>query len=144
MSPQAMPHRPPLWKKFVLLGVTWSLLTAPIAQAAVSIAQQPLTLSNNVPGNLVLTPSVEWPTIMSMANVGAFDTTKTYYGYFDPNKCYGYTIAGTSVPAFTGVNGGTKNYFAPASYATNRTCSKAWSGNYLNWAATQTIDVFRS
>ncbi|MBN8743833.1 MAG: hypothetical protein J0I24_05950 [Thiomonas arsenitoxydans] len=144
MSPQAMPHRPPLWKKFVLLGVTWSLLTAPIAQAAVSIAQQPLTLSNNVPGNLVLTPSVEWPTIMSMANVGAFDTTKTYYGYFDPNKCYGYTIAGTSVPAFTGVNGGTKNYFAPASDATNRTCSKAWSGNYLNWAATQTIDVFRS
>lgn len=144
MRPQTMPRRTPLWKKLVLLCTACSLSAAPLAQAAVSIDQQPLTLSNNVPGNLVLTPSVEWPTVMSMANVGSFDAGKTYYGYFDPNKCYGYTIAAATVPTFTGVNGGTKNYFEPTSAASNRTCSRAWSGNYLNWAATQTIDVFRS
>lgn len=144
MRPQTSPHRTPLWKKLVLLCTAWSLSAVPLAQAAVSIDQQPLTLSNNVPGNLVLTPSVEWPTVMSMANVGGFDTSKTYYGYFDPNKCYDYTIADSSAPAFTGVNGGTKNYFSPTGTASNRACSSAWSGNYLNWAATQTIDVFRS
>ncbi len=144
MRPHQSPHRTPLWKKLVLLCIAWSLSGAPLAQAAISIDQQPLTLSNNVPGNLVLTPSVEWPTVMSMANVGNFDGNKTYYGYFDPNKCYQYTVAGSSVPTFIGVNGGTKNYFAPTGAANNRTCSSAWSGNYLNWAATQTIDVFRS
>ncbi|MCE1161943.1 MAG: hypothetical protein LWW80_03295, partial [Thiomonas sp.] len=144
MRPQTSPRRTPLWKKLVLLCTAWSLSASPLAQAAVSIDQQPLTLSNNVPGNLVLTPSVEWPTVMSMANVGGFDTSKTYYGYFDPDKCYGYTIAAATVPTFTGVNGGTNNYFEPTGAASNRTCSSAWSGNYLNWAATQTIDVFRS
>ncbi len=114
------------------------------AAAGVSIAQSPLTVTNNVPSNLVLTPSVEWPTVLSMANIGSFDQTKTYYGYFDPNKCYQYQIAGASVPVFAGVNGGTKNYFAPVSTTSNRQCSGAWSGNYLNWSATQTIDVFRS
>jgi len=144
MRPKTQTYRPLLWKKLVLVCTVWSLSAAPIAHAAIPVDQQPLTLSNNVPGNLVLTPSVEWPTVMSMANVGSFDASKTYYGYFDPNKCYGYTIAGTSVPAFTGVNGGSKNYFSPTGAANNRTCSSAWSGNYLNWAATQTIDVFRS
>lgn len=116
----------------------------PVASAAVTVSQVPLTLSNNVPGNLVLTPSVEWPTVMSMANVGGFDESKTYGGYFDPHKCYAYQIAGSDAPAFIGVNGGSKNYFKPVSTTSNGHCSGAWSGNYLDWAATQTIDTFRS
>src|SRR6185503_15990789 len=34
-------------------------------------------------------------------------------------------------------------YFYPTSLTTTRTCSGKWSGNYMNWAATQTIDPFR-
>ncbi len=40
----------------------------------------------NVPGNLLLVPSVEWPTVDSMANLGAYDVTREYVGYFDAGK----------------------------------------------------------
>jgi type IV pilus assembly protein PilY1 len=36
------------------------------------------------------------------------------------------------------------SYFVPVTVATNHTCSGLWSGNFLNWALTQTIDPFRS
>ena len=55
------------------------------------VSQTPLYLGGgDVPGNLLLVPSVEWPTINSVASVGDYDVNKTYIGYFDPNKCYGY------------------------------------------------------
>ncbi|MGN6235149.1 pilus assembly protein [Dyella sp.] len=118
--------------------------------STVAIEQQPLTVSNNVPGNLVLTPSVEWPTVMSMSNLGSFSPTKTYGGYFDPNKCYKYDSSGT-IPVDTPAPKmkdpvSAVGYFVPdsVSSASPATCSGLWSGNYLNWAATQTIDTFRS
>jgi type IV pilus assembly protein PilY1 len=119
------------------------------ARASITIEQQPLTVSNNVPGNLVLTPSVEWPTVMSMSNLGSFSPTKTYGGYFDSAKCYTYDSTGvipstTPAPQMADPKG-SAGYFVPASAGTAPvTCSKQWSGNYLNWAATQTIDTFRS
>ena len=59
-------------------------------------------------------------------------------GYFDPAKCYRYTNYAT--PA----NG----YFTPDSMAASHVCTSTaakalWSGNYLNWATTQTMDAFR-
>ncbi|HWU78093.1 MAG TPA: hypothetical protein VN043_16465, partial [Rhodanobacter sp.] len=137
----------------VLAMAAFAVLTlnpvAENAQAAVTIEQQPLTVSNNVPGNLVLTPSVEWPTIMSMSNLGGFSSTTTYGGYFDPAKCYTYNSDGaipttTPAPQMVAPVGAT-GYFVPASAGTAPiTCTDQWSGNYLNWAATQTIDTFRS
>lgn len=121
-------------------------MALPTVQADVAIDQVPLTLSNNVPGNLVLTPSIEFPTIMSMSNLGSFDVAKTYTGYFDPNKCYDYDSSVDASIVFSGINGGTNSYFVPAAKSSTSpaTCSGQWSGNYLNWAATQTIDTFRS
>lgn len=128
-----------------------STLMAPMdARAAVSVDQQPLTVSNNVPGNLVLTPSVEWPTVMSMSNLDAFSSSKTYGGYFDPTKCYTYDSTGnipTGLPAPQMADPvGQNGYFKPTTSGGTgpATCTSAWSGNYLNWAATQTIDTFRS
>ncbi len=42
-----------------------------VASAYANISQSPLLLGGgSVPGNLVLTPSVEFPTVISVANLG--------------------------------------------------------------------------
>ncbi|MGB5719922.1 MAG: hypothetical protein WBM34_04445, partial [Woeseiaceae bacterium] len=59
--------------------------------ANAQVAQTPLFLGGgNVPGNLTLVPSVEWPTITSVSSLGDYIQAKTYLGYFDPDKCYNY------------------------------------------------------
>ena len=57
--------------------------------------------------------------------------TQTYLGYFDPAKCYQYSIS----------NG----YFVASALATpsNHECGGAWSGNMLNWATMSAIDELR-
>ena len=102
--------------------------------AYAEVAQSPLYLGGgNVPGNLTLVPSVEWPTINSVANLGDYDSGRSYLGYFDPNKCYRYRYDSTEA----------NRYFEPVSWASNHQCDNRWSGNFMNWAATQTIDPFR-
>ena len=109
------------------------LLASSPAQADVS--QVPLVLgSGNVPGSLALVPSVEWPTILSVANIGNYSSATEYVGYFDSNKCYVYTASGAD------------RWFSPVAAASARRCSgsRQWSGNFLNWVGTPTIDPFRS
>jgi type IV pilus assembly protein PilY1 len=111
--------------------------TAGVANAQ-TVSQIPLSVAGGVPGNLVLTPSVEWPTINSVANIATtYIVANTYVGYFDPNKCYNYSFNATeSLRHFYPVS------VAGAGHSCNATL-KQWSGNFLNWAATQTIDPFR-
>jgi type IV pilus assembly protein PilY1 len=97
------------------------------------VSQAPLSMAGSVPGNLLLTPSVEFPTINSVANLGAYTVGRAYAGYFDPHKCYQYSWSANEPD----------RHFYPVSVTANRTCSGAWSGNFLNWAVTQTIDPFR-
>lgn len=117
-----------------------SLFSLPVvAQAQLEVVQQPLTVGGQgVPGNLVLVPSVEWPTLNSVANLGDYNSSVAYAGYFDSAKCYEYIYdAGAE----------SNRRFEPSSQIGSApyTCSgaKEWSGNFLNWAATQTIDPFR-
>jgi len=118
------------------LRVTCTILTTFFLSfsANAELSQSPLFLGESVPGLLVLTPSVEWPTIDSNANQGSYTVATEYAGYFDPKKCYDYVYSATE----------TDRYFKPVSITSTRTCSGKWSGNFLNWAATQTIDPFRS
>lgn len=121
-----------------LLPLLAALALAHAAQATTPLADQPVFSSRDVPGNLALALSVEFPTAVSVAHTDAtYSTTKTYLGYFDPNKCYLYAYHATE----------TNRHFYPAGLATNRTCTGGddakWSGNYLNWATMQTIDPFR-
>jgi type IV pilus assembly protein PilY1 len=113
------------------------LLTMAGPTLAQIVTQTPLSAGGNVPGNLLLVPSVEWPTIDSMANIEpSYSTASEYVGYFDSNKCYKYNYSSTE----------TDRYFYPVTPAASHVCSqsnKEWSGNFLNWAATQTIDPFR-
>lgn len=90
-------------------------------------------------------PSVEFPTVISVANISnTYSHSATYTGYFDSEKCYEYNrqqITHIYFGTISGNDGG--GYFTPTRWS--RTCNGAqeWSGNYLNWATTQTIDPFR-
>lgn len=106
------------------------------------LADQPLYLAGGrgVPGNLVLTPSVEFPTVQSLANLGAYSSSQRFEGYFDPAKCYQYNYNSDS----------NLRHFSPTRLLNvdpdfNAVCNLPgeWSGNFLNWATTQTIDPFR-
>ncbi|MDR7271317.1 type IV pilus assembly protein PilY1 [Pelomonas saccharophila] len=117
---------------FVAAGL---LIAAVVASAQVPLADQPVFSAVNVPGNLALALSVEYPTAISVAHPSrTYSSANNYIGYFDPAKCYAYRYT-------DGV--GIDNYFYPVGRTTTRTCSGNWSGNYLNWASMQTIDPFR-
>ncbi len=129
------------------IGFTLSLCIAVAASPAyAAIAQSPLLLgAGNVPGNLALVPSVEFPTVISVANLGSYDHAATYSGYFDSEKCYNYIEATVDHVIFGSIKGSEGGgYFTPVRKARDCTVEDEWSGNYLNWAATQTIDPFRS
>lgn len=125
-----------------LKAVPSFILTFCIALSATpvsaEVSQAPLLLGGgNVPGNLALVPSVEFPTVISVANIDAvYASNKVFAGYFDSGKCYSY-IYNASEPL---------RHFTPTRFSITRECLNAgeWSGNFLNWAATQTIDPFRS
>jgi type IV pilus assembly protein PilY1 len=111
------------------------------AGTTLDLADQPLFSATQVAGNLALTLSVEFPTAVSVAHLDAtYNSASTYLGYFDPNKCYAFK--------FVDVEGSSNmSHFAPSATATAHQCTGTaahlWSGNYMNWATTQTIDPFR-
>ncbi|MDM0001147.1 PilC/PilY family type IV pilus protein [Variovorax sp. J22P240] len=129
-----------------------ALLGAHSFVGAVSLTDQPVFATSNVPGNLALALSVEWPTASRTAHTANYSSASKYLGYFDPNKCYTYTKVATANPVIPangdGVFRGDSSYFKPTGVATGRKCiggalDAMWSGNFLNWAATATIDPFR-
>jgi type IV pilus assembly protein PilY1 len=106
-------------------------------QSPVPLADQPIFGSADVPGNMIFTPSVEFPTAISVANLGTYNDATAYLGYFDPAKCYTYQFNSTAP---------NQSYFQPTAFAggTNgHSCSGQWSGSFMNWATMQTIDPFR-
>lgn len=145
-----MPTAPAYLEKIykITSGFALSLCIALSAsQAQAEVSQAPLLLGGgNVPGNLALVPSVEFPTVISVANVdNTYNHVTDYAGYFDSNKCYSYireAITHEFFGTISGAEGG--GYFTPMRIARNCTVANEWSGNYLNWATTQTIDPFRS
>jgi type IV pilus assembly protein PilY1 len=110
------------------------------SRAQTNLADKPIAAGADVPGNLALDLSVEFPTAISIANLGDYSDTAQYPGYFDPAKCYTYLYNSTTPSS---------SYFSPTSINTassGHDCSGTagqWSGNFMNWAATQTIDPFR-
>jgi len=112
-----------------------------------TLADQPIFATNNVPGNLAFTLSVEYPTAISVANLGSYNDAQTYLGYFDPAKCYQYNYnPGSAANDAYNYTTAEASYFQPAAFATGvngHSCSGKWSGNFMNWATMQTIDPFR-
>jgi len=120
-----------------------SLPSLSLQASAIDLADTPVLSTVKVPGNVLLALSVEWPT----ANTPAYPSTQAYsashefLGYFDPLKCYRYVVGSPlSESFFTPVG--------PVVSASNRSCVSTaaqplWSGNYLNWAAMHSLDIFR-
>jgi type IV pilus assembly protein PilY1 len=128
----------PIVRNAVLLLLAQTVM-AP-SWAATQLADRPIAVGASVPGNLSLLLSVEFPTAISVAHVNrTYSSANEYLGYFDPDKCYRYKYEapGTTV----------NNYFIPVANTPNHKCdttaSGRWSGNFLNWASTQTIDTFK-
>jgi type IV pilus assembly protein PilY1 len=122
----------------LLLGL---VCMAPSRGAAThNLADKPIAAGADVPGNLALDLSVEFPTAISIANLNDYSDSAQYLGYFDPLKCYTYNFNSVT-PA--------QSFFSPVSPSSAATgsnhhsCSNAWSGNFMNWASMQTIDPFR-
>lgn len=120
-----------MYAVFVLIGSIVSMPT----QAQVALADRPLFSTVEVPGNLVLALSVEFPTAVTAAyRTPDYSSPTNYLGYFDPAKCYRYVFNELA-------NG---SYFDPVAPAdTTHQCTGYWSGNFLNWATMQAIDPFR-
>lgn len=102
-------------------------------QADTTLSDLPLYSASNVPANLMLALSVEFPTgtVAAYTASSGFSMSNTYLGYFDPLKCYSYSSSG---------------YFTPAEKltATTTSCSNGnWGGNFLNWATMTALDEFR-
>ncbi len=105
--------------------------------SGVSLADAPIFATANVPGNLAFSLSVEFPTAISVANLGNYADATAYLGYFDPAKCYTYQYNATTPSS---------SFFQPTAFASGtngHSCSGKWSGNFMNWATMQTIDPFR-
>lgn len=113
------------------------MLSLPAMAAALDrtpLADEPVFAVRSVPGNVALALSVEYPTALSVANLGDYTATQTYSGYFDAGKCYAYMLDARQP---------SESYFRPIGRAVAGGCQSAWSGNFLNWATMQTIDPFR-
>jgi len=102
--------------------------------AATDLADKPILTGNSVQGNVAITISAEFPTALGSSYTGAYNNATDYIGYYDNKKCYTYHgDAGNS----------DLRYFEPVALASNHQCSRQWSGNFLNYALTQTIDPLR-
>lgn len=138
-------------RQLVAAMVSIGVLSPTWAGASISFPSTPLAVTSSLPPNVLLALSVEYPTMGTAYNgiskglknspVDAtqidlyFDPAIEYVGYWRSDRCYNYDDA-------TG-------YFVEAAVTANMSCSGAgtsarWSGNFINWALTSAIDVFRS
>jgi type IV pilus assembly protein PilY1 len=141
------------FKKIVVALACSGLGANSYAGSAIAFPDTPLTATTDLPVNLMLAISVEFPTMGSaykgnrigtlltspVANGGnAVDSyyvpSTLYVGYWRPERCYTYD---ESLGAEHFVESGDSN---AVTFACNGT---SWSGNFLNWAVSSAIDIFR-
>ena len=99
---------------------------------------------------LALALSVEFPTVGSQYNSGvsnattdnSYTPTREYLGYYDAESCYRYIDAPSETPA-SGFTASDYKRFDRIGAATSRSCTDAFSGNFLNWASNSAIDMLR-
>ena len=152
-----LPSTPLSWLAWtaapVVLGasfVAFSAGTAP-AYPAVNLATEPLYAAVTVDKpTLALALSVEFPTVGAQypapvrggTTDNSYDAARDFLGYYDAESCYNYNNAPTETPA-SGFTAADYKRFDRIGPATNRKCSNAFSGNFLNWASNSAIDMLR-
>ncbi|MCZ2495954.1 pilus assembly protein PilY [Xylophilus sp. Kf1] len=128
--------------------------SAPPNFKSVALSSEPLyvTTTGDKPA-LALALSVEYPTVGaqyvwdgtttggSSNNDDAYRNTKEYLGYYDAESCYSYSNSPTGIPS--GQSAADYKRFDLVGNATDRKCTDAFSGNFLNWASNSAIDMLR-
>jgi type IV pilus assembly protein PilY1 len=96
-------------------------------------------------GALYKNPSISYcshPFLPECLNDFSYSNSTEYIGYFDTESCYTYILNPTET-----LNQGQTledfKRFQRSDSATDRMCSNAFSGNFLNWASSSAIDAFR-
>lgn len=138
---------PQLKRSLPLIGASLLFATSVAATVGKSTdyAALPPVTSTNVPGLVMLVMSndhqlyfkayTDWDDLDGdgVPEI-TFKPSVSYYGYFDPSKCYDYDAG--------------DQRFEPKAVTTdpNHYCdgvSGSWSGNFLNWASMTRIDALR-
>lgn len=116
----------------------------------VSLAHAPLHSSSTLDKpTITLALSVEFPTIGALYRKGtssiddSYSSSTEYIGYFYSKGCYEYLKSPTDTPS-TGESQDDYKRFRFVSESASRTCSdEHFSGNFLNWASSSSIDILR-
>lgn len=148
------------WLPLIVLALAATLTFVVIGQTAtpkaINLASDPLfsNATSDKPA-MALALSVEFPTVGAQYRDGTYSNTNEYLGYYDAESCYTYNDAPTETVA-TGLT--TTDYkrfdrsggalpLSPVSTnvppKTSRMCTNAFSGNFLNWASSSSIDMLR-
>lgn len=135
----------PAWLLLSLVaGVSFwaSSSGTPPAFKAVDLAQEPLYAAAAVDKPaMALALSVEFPAAGAQYR-DAYSNANEYLGYYDAQSCYTYTDAPLETPA-EGWSRADYKRFDRSGPATQRMCTDAFSGNFLNWASNSAIDMLR-
>jgi len=133
--------RPLMQSMTCLLVLVFIMAPNVLAQVpGVQIASAPLFGGRgSVHPNMLLSLSVEYPTVgvAYRGDQGTYNREYEYVGYFNPLKCYRYVGGNRNI-----VNG----YFAivkDADVATHECGGETFSGNFMNWVASSSIDMLR-
>nr|WP_315247391.1 PilC/PilY family type IV pilus protein [uncultured Albidiferax sp.] len=137
------------WIALTFLGIAGIITIAAVKAAgapsipAINLASSPLyAASTGDKPVIALALSVEYPTVGAQYLDATYSNTNEYLGYYDAESCYTYNNAPTETPA-TGLNTVDYKRFDRSDAATNRTCTNAFSGNFLNWSSNSAIDMLR-
>ena len=115
----------------LLAGVCALAISGAASAQLVDISDTPLYGGRQAHPNVVVTTSVEFPTVGAAYKGIPYVPSSVYLGYFDATRCYRYKSS----------SGG---YFEPSAAASaSHECSSAFSGNFMNWATMSAIDEFR-
>jgi len=152
-----LPHTPATWLAWsvlpLVIAASWVAIgqASPPAIPAIAMATEPLyaAIPIDKPA-LALALSVEFPTVGAQypaptANASTdstYSNANEYLGYYDAESCYTYNNAPTETPA-AGLTSSDYKRFDRSGPATNRMCTDAFSGNFLNWATNSAIDMLR-
>ena len=120
--------------------------TAPPVIKALNLSSDPLfAASTGDKPVIALALSVEFPTVGAQYRDSTYDVAKEYLGYYDAESCYVYNNTPTEVVS-SSANYSDYKRFDRIAAATARKCTGAangFSGNFLNFASSSSIDMLR-
>ena len=133
----------------LIFAFALAVLTAPALAVPSSVPPNIISTAQNKP-MVMLTASKDytmfWKAYTDFEDIDfdgvvdyTYKTTFSYYGYFDPDKCYLYNSTGGRFEPYGDVS-------SAAADVGKRYCAAGaglWSGNFLNWSTTSRMDVLR-